>query len=72
MRTNVKTEGKTPKGAPFAIIAHWDGGKHVASSLNFEPFDGVGSFSLPAKTSRNGDLYHAVRMGEPYSQFLRC
>jgi hypothetical protein len=70
--TNVKTEGETPQGATFAVVAHWEGLQHVATSLVFEPFDGVGSFSLPAKTSRNGDLYHAVRMGEPYRQFLRC
>jgi hypothetical protein len=70
--TNVKTEGKTPQGAPFAIIAYWEGNKHIASSLNFEPFDELGSFSFPVSTARNGDLFHAVRMGQPYRQFLRC
>ena len=48
---SVKTEGQTPNGRSFSINAHhFDGESEIVSrSIDWEAFEGVGSFGIPLK-----------------------
>ena len=70
--TQTTIEGITPRGRQFKIHRTWsDDARHVASTLEYCAWEGVGSVSIPIRYEGSGEVIYQLRTAGQVSEETR-